>query len=341
MTVTINGAGTITGLTSADVPQVNASSQVLIGGPTTSTYGWGLQTYGNSTTRASDIMGWRFSPDTNSAILGLFKTRGTTASDITTPVQTNDFLGAIGFYGSVGSAGIANNATINGFVDGTVSSSPVTLDTAISISTAAVERFRVGSSGEVSIQKKLLVGGPTSAAGLFGVQVYGDATTAAPSTVVRGYSNTTAGASIYLVKTRGTSATSTDAVQSGDTLGSMSFLGSDGTANQGRAAITGAVDGAVSAGVVPTAITFTTGTSVGTQQMVITSAGRVGIGTGTPDASAKLEVNSTTQGVKFPNMTTTQKNAISAPGAGLVIFDTTLAKLCVYSGSAWQTITSV
>ena len=27
--------------------------------------------------------------------------------------------------------------------------------------------------------------------------------------------------------------------------------------------------------------------------------------------------------------------------AGTVIFDTTLAKLCVYSGSAWQTITSV
>ena len=27
--------------------------------------------------------------------------------------------------------------------------------------------------------------------------------------------------------------------------------------------------------------------------------------------------------------------------AGLMVFDTTLAKLCVYSGSAWQTITSV
>jgi hypothetical protein len=40
-------------------------------------------------------------------------------------------------------------------------------------------------------------------------------------------------------------------------------------------------------------------------------------------------------------MTTTQKNAIAAPVAGLVIFDSTLAKLCVYSGAAWQTITSV
>ena len=32
---------------------------------------------------------------------------------------------------------------------------------------------------------------------------------------------------------------------------------------------------------------------------------------------------------------------ISSPAAGLMVFDTTLAKLCVYSGSAWQTITSV
>ena len=41
------------------------------------------------------------------------------------------------------------------------------------------------------------------------------------------------------------------------------------------------------------------------------------------------------------NYTTTQKNAIAGPKAGWVVFDTTLGKLCVYSGSAWQTITSV
>jgi hypothetical protein len=70
--------------------------------------------------------------------------------------------------------------------------------------------------------------------------------------------------------------------------------------------------------------------------------GPLGIGTAAPaDASAMLEVKSTTKGVRFPNMTTTQKNAIATPAAGLVVFDTTLSKLCVYSGSAWQTITSV
>jgi hypothetical protein len=77
------------------------------------------------------------------------------------------------------------------------------------------------------------------------------------------------------------------------------------------------------------------------ERMRIDSSGNVGIGTASPNASAILDAQSTTKGVRFPNMTTTQKNAISSPAAGLVVFDTTLSKLCVYSGAAWQTITSV
>jgi hypothetical protein len=40
------------------------------------------------------------------------------------------------------------------------------------------------------------------------------------------------------------------------------------------------------------------------------------------------------------NVTTTQKDDLSAV-SGQLVFDTTLGKLCVYSGSAWETITSV
>jgi hypothetical protein len=82
------------------------------------------------------------------------------------------------------------------------------------------------------------------------------------------------------------------------------------------------------------AITFT-------QAMTLDTSGNLGIGTSSPNASAILDAQSTTKGVRMPNMTTTQKNAIASPAAGLMVFDTTLAKLCVYSGSAWQTITSV
>ena len=69
--------------------------------------------------------------------------------------------------------------------------------------------------------------------------------------------------------------------------------------------------------------------------------GSVGVNTSTPSASAALDVQSTTKGLRLPNMTTAQKNAIGSPAAGLMVFDTTLAKACVYSGAAWQTITSI
>ena len=78
-----------------------------------------------------------------------------------------------------------------------------------------------------------------------------------------------------------------------------------------------------------------------TERVRIDTSGNVGIGTSSPNASAILDAQSTSKGVRMPNMTTTQKNAISSPAAGLIVFDTTLAKLCVYSGSAWQTITSI
>jgi hypothetical protein len=67
---------------------------------------------------------------------------------------------------------------------------------------------------------------------------------------------------------------------------------------------------------------------------------KIGINSTTPNASAILDVASTTLGFLPPRMTTTQKNAISSPAAGLVVYDTTLAKLCVYT-TAWETITSI
>lgn len=61
----------------------------------------------------------------------------------------------------------------------------------------------------------------------------------------------------------------------------------------------------------------------------------IGTGTGTPDTSAALDVTSTTQGVLFPRMTTTQRNAIATPADGLVIYNTTDNKLQVRAGGAW------
>ena len=58
-----------------------------------------------------------------------------------------------------------------------------------------------------------------------------------------------------------------------------------------------------------------------------------------PVASCILSCTSTTQAFRPPIMTTAQKNAIGTPSAGMMVFDTDLSKLCVYSGAAWRTVT--
>jgi len=69
--------------------------------------------------------------------------------------------------------------------------------------------------------------------------------------------------------------------------------------------------------------------------------GALVVGSSTISASSQLEVTSTTRGFLPPRMTTTQKNAIASPASGLVVYDTTLNKLCGRGASAWETITSI
>jgi hypothetical protein len=64
-----------------------------------------------------------------------------------------------------------------------------------------------------------------------------------------------------------------------------------------------------------------------------------GIGTTPNQPCAVLQSDSTAQGWLMPRMTTTQKNAISSPVAGLMVYDTVLGAVCVYNGSAWKTVT--
>lgn len=60
------------------------------------------------------------------------------------------------------------------------------------------------------------------------------------------------------------------------------------------------------------------------------------VGTGSPDASALLTMNSTTQGFLPPKMTTTQRDAIASPATGLIIWNLSLARLEYYSGTQWS-----
>lgn len=66
----------------------------------------------------------------------------------------------------------------------------------------------------------------------------------------------------------------------------------------------------------------------------------VGIGTNTPNASAQLEIASTSKGLLIPRMTTVQRNAITSPVAGLMLYDTDLAAFYFYNGSSWNAVNS-
>jgi len=54
------------------------------------------------------------------------------------------------------------------------------------------------------------------------------------------------------------------------------------------------------------------------------------------NTSALIEMQSTTKGFLPPRMTTTQKNAISSPASGLMVYDTDTNKLCCYNGTSWN-----
>jgi uncharacterized protein (TIGR02145 family) len=70
----------------------------------------------------------------------------------------------------------------------------------------------------------------------------------------------------------------------------------------------------------------------------VLSFSQIGIGTTTPEASAQLDVTSTTKGFLLPRLTYLQKTVIASPVAGLHIWCTncgTNGEMQVYNGTTW------
>lgn len=66
----------------------------------------------------------------------------------------------------------------------------------------------------------------------------------------------------------------------------------------------------------------------------------VGIGTTTPHSSSILDVQSNNKGFLPPRMTQAQRNAITNPEAGLIIYCTDCFELQLYNGSSWVALTA-
>jgi hypothetical protein len=67
----------------------------------------------------------------------------------------------------------------------------------------------------------------------------------------------------------------------------------------------------------------------------LSATAQVGVGTANPDASAQLDVTSTTKGLLPPRLTSIQRATITSPAAGLVIYNTTINAFQCYNGTAW------
>jgi len=130
----------------------------------------------------------------------------------------------------------------------------------------------------------------------------------------------------------------------GQQLGRINFDAySTGTTYVTGASVQGFAEAAWNASSAPSYLSLQTtssGSTSPTERLRIDSAGRVGIGTNSPSASALLDVSSTTQGLLPPRMTGVQRDAISSPAAGLMIYNTTTNKLNFYNGTAWEAVTS-
>ena len=71
-----------------------------------------------------------------------------------------------------------------------------------------------------------------------------------------------------------------------------------------------------------------------------TTYAQIGINNETPDASAALDITSTTAGLLIPRMTNAQRQAISNPAAGLQVFVTDFdgGSFMFYNGTEWGTL---
>ena len=79
---------------------------------------------------------------------------------------------------------------------------------------------------------------------------------------------------------------------------------------------------------------LTLGTDAGNKSIV--NILQQGIGTATPDASAALDISSTTKGFLPPRLTTLQINTIASPATGLIVFNTSINKPQFFDGTGWK-----
>ena len=163
---------------------------------------------------------------------------------------------------------------------------------AIRDSTNNVERTRIDSAGRVLIgtSSSRNVGGSTTNSKL---QIEGTSTNTSSMSLVNN-ENSTAAPFVFFGKTRGNSAGESGIVQSGDTLGGLSFIGADSVDTNNRTAeITAVVNGSPANNTIPTNLVFSTSAQNASQlaerfRIYYTNTGNGGIAKFTSPASGDM-----------------------------------------------------
>jgi hypothetical protein len=206
----------------------------------------------------------------------------------------------------------------------------------MAFATNNAERMRVTGSGQILVNTDAAL--PIGSTGT-GVQI------AETGLQLSRWNASAAGAPAFIYAGRSKSATigTNAAVANNDELFRIGCYGADGTTFVEAARISAFCDAATGTNDMAGRLVFSTtadGSSTPTERMRIDSAGNVGIGTASPNASAILHLSSTTKGFLPPILTTAQRDAISSPAEGLMVYNATTNKLNFYNGTAWEAVTS-
>ena len=236
------------------------------------------------------------------------RARGTFESP--TPLLAGDTVGAISWYDL---AAAASPAQIVGRVDpdGTPG---------VSIAPGRLEFITSSNAGTPIVRAHI------DYAGTFVTNGIHNGRTTAPTGIPfysLGNSNiSSAGPRLLMRRSRGTYDTPLTVVD-GDAIHRLAFGAHDGTSYVDSAYITARVDGTVSTGVMPTSIDIKTTTQAGGSSTNASFR-----------ADSHTEFNGAVKLAVYAD-DTARDAAVTAPEAGMMIFNTTLTKFQGYTGSAW------
>ena len=76
-------------------------------------------------------------------------------------------------------------------------------------------------------------------------------------------------------------------------------------------------------------------------KLQVSNAQSIGIGTSTPDASSKVDIQASDKGILIPRLSTVQRSGIPSPAQGLLVYDTNTQGFWYWTGVAWQSLSTL